>query len=118
MDIAYYQTGTEDNRLRPVCEHESDGADQYHCVGEPTLLDPWRTALFIAHMHASPNLRIIGVDGRVGPIVESAVTQLCGEGWLEGEACDGLQLAYETEDGGAGWYYFHHHHLHISVSGE
>lgn len=117
MDIAYYQTGTADNRLRSVCDHVSGGRDQYHCTGEPTLLDPWRTALFLGHLHATPNLRVIGVDGRVGPPVESALTQLCGAGWVSGTACTANRITYEVTDGGAGWYRFHHHHLHVSVSG-
>ncbi len=116
MDIAYYQTGTSDNRLRAVCEHTRGGADQYHCVGAPTMLDPWRTALFIAHLHISPNLRVIGVVGQVGPPVTSATTQLCAGGWVSGTACTSPRTTYETTDMGRGWYLFHHHHLHISVS--
>lgn len=116
MDIGYYQTGTSDNRLRPVCEHTSGGSDAYHCTSEPTLLDPWRTALFLGHMHASPQLRVIGVDGRVGPLVESALAQLCDGGWVTGDACSGHSITWEATDTGRGWFYFHHHHLHISVS--
>ena len=116
MDIAYYQTGTADNRLRSVCAHTSGGEDAYHCTGEPTMLDPWRTALFIGHLHATPQLRVIGVDGRVGPLVDSAMSQLCGGGWLSGTACSSSRMTYETTDMGRGWFYFHHHHLHISVS--
>lgn len=116
MDIAYYQTGTSDNRLRPVCEHTSGGADAYHCTSEPTLLDPWRTALFLGHLHASPQLRVIGVDGRVGPLVASALSQLCAGGWVSGAACGSHSITWEATDGGRGWYYFHHHHLHVSVS--
>jgi hypothetical protein len=116
MDIAYYQTGTADNLLRAVCEHRTGGADQYHCTGEPTLLDPWRTALFLGHLHATPHLRVIGVDGRVGPLVESALAQLCTDGWVSGTGCTAPRLAYETTDTMRGWYRFHHHHLHISVS--
>src|SRR5690606_22791199 len=99
-----------------VCPHTSGSSDAYHCTGEPTYLDVWRTAAFIAKLHESPQLRVIGVDGRVGPKVESAIDQLCSSGWLTGTACNGgLQLAYETTDNGAGWYHFHHHHLHISL---
>lgn len=116
IDIAYYQTGTPDNKLRSVCEHTSGGSDVYHCTSEPTLLDPWRTALFLGHLHASPHLRVIGVDGRVGPIVDSAITQLCADGWLSGEACTSHQITWEETDTGRGWFRFHHHHLHMSVS--
>ncbi len=121
MDIGYYQVGTPDNRLRPVCEHVEGGRDAYHCVGEPTMLDPWRTALFIAKLHDSPQVRVIGVDGEVGPMVEDAVASLCANGWLDGsQACrrGSLSLAFETVDEGRGWYRFHHHHLHVSLSGQ
>ncbi|MFK7987667.1 MAG: hypothetical protein AB8I08_16740 [Sandaracinaceae bacterium] len=117
MDIAYYQTGSADNRLRAVCEHRTGGADQYHCTGEPTSLDPWRTAAFLGHLHITPNLRVIGVDGRIGPIVESALSQLCTAGYVSGTACTSNRITYEVTDGGAGWYRFHHHHLHVSISG-
>ena len=76
MDIAYYQVGTPDNRLRSVCDHQVGGQDAYHCTADPHLLDPWRTALFIAHLHESPQLRVIGVDGRIGVTVEAAVQRL------------------------------------------
>lgn len=116
MDIAYYQVSTSDNRLRAVCEHVASGEDVYHCVDNPDQLDPWRTALFIGHLHANPNLRVIGVDGRVGPIVEAALRELCTGGWVTGTACTSPRMTYETTDAGRGWFYFHHHHLHISVS--
>jgi len=116
MDIAYFQTGTSDNRLRPVCEHTSGGSDAYHCTSDPHLLDPWRTALFIGHLHATPRLRVIGVDGRIGPVVESAMEHLCSGGWLDGTACSSPRYTWEATDSGRGWYRFHHHHLHISVS--
>ncbi len=69
----------------------------------------------LAKLHDSPQLRVIGVDGRVGPLIESAIDQLCGAGFIDGPACDSLSLAYETTDNGAGWFYFHHHHLHMSI---
>lgn len=116
IDIAYYQTGTSDNRLRSVCAHTSGGEDAYHCTGEPTMLDPWRTALFLGHLHASPQVRVIGVDGRVGPLVDSALTQLCADGWVSGAGCGSHSITWEETDTGRGWFYFHHHHLHLSVS--
>jgi len=118
MDIAYYQVGTVDNKLRAVCEHVTGGQDQYHCTGAPTLLDVWRTALFIGSLHAQSRLRVIGVDGKVGPLVEAAIPQLCDAGWLSGSVCtQGPKLAYEEENEGFGWYHFHHHHLHVSING-
>jgi len=116
MDIAYYQLGQMDNTLRSVCIHVSGGQDVSHCVSQPHLLDKWRTAVFIAKLHDNPALRVIGVDGKVGPIVEDAVQQLCAADWIDGPACTNLKLTYEVTNGGAGWYYFHHHHLHVSYS--
>ena len=72
--------------------------------------------MFIALLHDNPYLRVVGVDGRVGESVRSAVAQLCRAGWLHNSACGRLKLAYEVTDGGAGWYRFHHHHLHMSVA--
>ncbi len=117
MDIAYYQTSASpDNKLRPVCVHKSGNQDQYHCVSEPTILDVWRNAMFLGLLLQSPRTRVIGVDGKVGPLVERAMDILCDNGWLTGTPCTSNRaLAYETEDEGRGWYYFHHHHLHISL---
>ena len=118
MDIAYFQVGTPDNLLRPICDYTLGGVDQYHCVGEPDLLDVWRTALYLGKLHDNPFVRVIGVDGRAGPLLEDAMEQLCYAGWLTGNVCEpnGSLLTYETEDEGMGWYYFHHHHFHISLT--
>ena len=118
MDIAYYQLNSANNYLRSVCDHYTGGRDQYHCVSEPNNFDVWRTAIFLAAMHDSPQLRVIGVDGRIGEMVDSAITQLCSAGYLNGNACNPRlrQLAYETEDTGRGWFRFHHHHFHISLT--
>jgi hypothetical protein len=117
MDIGYYQTQYSDNRLRPICEHTQGGQDQYHCVGAPDNLDIWRSALVLAKMHDNPNLRVIGVDGQAGAVIESAITQMCSAGWISGGVCSYQKIAFELTDGGAGWFRFHHHHFHISVSG-
>ena len=53
MDIAYYQNQGPNNFLRPICEHVQNGQDQYHCVGAPTRLDVWRTALALGAMFES-----------------------------------------------------------------
>lgn len=116
MDIAYYQVGQRNNWLRSVCEHRSGGRDQYHCVDNPGILDVYRTALFIGRLHDTPYLRVIGVDGRVGPLVVNALQQLCGAGWLRNSACRQPKLAFEVTDEGRGWFRFHHHHLHISLA--
>jgi len=117
MDLAYFQVVAADNRLREVCPHITNGQDQLHCTAPPTDLDIWRSALFIGLLHSTPQLRVIGVDGQIGPMVESAVTQLCSGGWLNNDACNGgLSLAYETTDMGRGWFLFHLHHLHVSIT--
>jgi len=118
MDIAYYQIGPEQNLLRAVCDHASGGEEAYHCTGVPDRLDVWRTALFLGLLHHSPQLRVVGVDGRVGPLVESALRTLCARGFLDGAACEEHALAWEEEDTGRGWFYHHHHHLHVSVLGQ
>jgi hypothetical protein len=58
---------------------------------------------------------VIGVDGKAGPKILSAMNQLCSSGWLSAAACNNAVLAYETTNNGQGWYYHHHHHAHISL---
>jgi hypothetical protein len=131
MDIAYYMLiqpqscsrsdwnpGCDDcHCLSPVCEYRLNGEDQYHCVEEPSILDVWRTALFLGYLHASPQLRVIGVDGKIGLLAEAALTELCAGGWIDNSACNRTQITYEVTDTGRGWYRFHHHHLHVSITG-
>lgn len=114
MDIAYFQNAGNDNYLKAVCDHYANGADQYHCVSEPYLLDLWRTALFVGALQSSTRTRVIGVDGQVGPLLEDAIAVLCANGWIPAGGCQS-SMAFETTDGGAGWYHFHHHHLHVSL---
>jgi hypothetical protein len=117
MDVGYFQLKAKDNRLRPVCEHMSGPQDAYHCTAAPDDLDTWRTTLMLGQMLTSSRVRVIGVDGQVGPLLEKAAPTLCKLGFLEQKACDKYEssLAYETTNGGAGWYYFHHHHWHVSL---
>ena len=75
MDIAYYQINTPDNRLRSVCPHTIGNQEQYHCTGPAHLLDEWRTAVFIAKLHDTPQLRVIGVDGQGLGVIVQAVQQ-------------------------------------------
>jgi len=114
IDVAYFQDGSEDNAPRSVCAHHVDGRDAYHCVDDPHLLDPWRTALFVGALAEHGKVRLVGVDGRVGPRVESAMATLCAEGWIDPVACFEFPLAWEEEDRGRGLYLFHHHHMHVS----
>lgn len=127
IDIGYFQAGTADNKLRPICEHMTGNTDEYHCLTTPDKLDLWRNTLFLGSLFTSEIVRVIGVDGKVGPLVEQTMPALCATGWLPQRSCDvadgkhyatdNYGLAYETTDGGAGWYYFHHHHQHVSANG-
>ena len=111
IDIAYFQTGTPDNRLRSVCVSVVDGVDQGHCTEPPHLLDVARTALFIDALASSGEVRVIGVDGEIGPLLEAHLDSLCNQG-ISG--CAAVPLAYETSDTGLGWFTGHHHHMHVS----
>ena len=71
MDVAYYQTGTADNDLRPVCPHANN-----HCTGTPNTLDAPRSALLLAKLLESGQVRIVGVDGKIGPILKKEIDDL------------------------------------------
>jgi len=117
IDIAYYMNGTDNNYLQAICKHhDENGKEQYHCVEEPTKLDPWRTALLIGALYEYPNLRVIGADGKAGPIIKQAFKTLCDKGWIDENACKKDRLAYEETDQGYGWFRFHHHHMHVSYT--
>jgi hypothetical protein len=64
----------------------------------------------------SPNIRVIGVDGKAGPYLDTAINKLCQDGWLTTYACQHPKMTYEVTDQGRGWFYFHHHHSHLSFS--
>lgn len=113
IDMAYFQVDTADNQARPVCDHYAGGEDASHCTSDPYLLDPWRTALFIGVLSQHPDIRVIGVDGRVGPLVESALSTLCRDGWTDACGQDAM-IFEETPDTELGWFLFHHHHFHVS----
>jgi hypothetical protein len=117
IDLAYYQVAQPNNYLRPICNHMNGSTEANHCVSDPTILDVWRHALFLGILFESPRVRVIGVDGKAGPMISAAMTELCNSGWLSQTACTNAAsgLAYETTDMGWGWYYFHHHHSHISL---
>jgi len=120
IDIAYYQnelTGQPNNFLRAICDHQENGADQYHCISEPYMLDLWRSSLFIGALFSSPRTRVIGVDGKVGAMIDQALDVLCADGWVPAAGCQAANqsLGYELQNEGMGWYYHHHHHLHLSL---
>ncbi|MDX2088272.1 MAG: hypothetical protein SFX73_10500 [Kofleriaceae bacterium] len=114
IDLAYFQRATGDNQIRPICDHTIDGVKQYRCLGEPTTLDSWRTALLIGALMEEPGIRVIGIDGKAAPAIEAALRQLCRDHWLPRSACERGRLQYELQDEGRGWYHAHHHHLHVS----
>ena len=118
MDVAYFTNTGSDNDLKPICEHMSGGQEQYHCTKPPDILDLWRETLFLGALLTSDRVRVIGVDGQVGPLIEAAMPTLCANGWLPQKACNkvGQFLAYETTDQGMGWFLFHYHHSHVSLS--
>jgi len=118
IDIAYYQTGQPNNNLRSVCPHTSGGKEAYHCTGAPNILDVPRTTLFLAKIMESSRVRVIGVDGKIGPLVTSYAKTLHSKGMITSAAYSNFskRLAYETTNKGMGWYYFHHHHLHLSTN--
>jgi hypothetical protein len=128
IDLAYFQIetksnwlklenrwlGLDSNLLASVCNHTKYGMDVDHCTEPPQLLDPWRTALFIAYLAENPQLRVIGVDGQVGPVLEAALDQLVRAGWIDSGLRAQIPLAYEVTNEGMGWFLHHHHHMHIS----
>lgn len=114
IDLAYYQLGTPDNRVRAICPHVIGGVDQRHCTGPPTTLDARRTALLVGALFESPRVRVIGVDGTVGPIVEAQIRALCADHAIRADACARVRLAYEPTDTGRGWFFAHHNHLHVA----
>jgi hypothetical protein len=115
IDLAYYQVYTPDNSPRSIGEHFDGYTDAFHLTEEPLGLDPWRTALFISYLSEHPHVRVIGVDGQVGLIIDEALDELVSMGWIDAEHRESIPLAYEVENQGYGWYYFHHHHMHISM---
>ena len=117
IDIAYYQLFSPDNLLRSVGDSYIGTENQFHIVGDPYALDVWRTALFIAYLSEHPDLRVIGVDGQIGLILEPAFWQLVTLGWIDEDLYDLIPLAYEVTDQGYGWYLYHHTHMHISMIG-
>ncbi len=117
IDVAYFQVSTSNNKARAVCKHhEWYGSDAYHCTEYPHLLDPWRQALFIGAIFEHPALRVVGCDGKAGPMIDYAFEYLCDHNWLSEDACETSKLTYEETDQGRGWFYFHHHHTHVSFT--
>jgi hypothetical protein len=68
IDVAYYQTGGN-NLGRAVCEN-----DGFFCTSPPSLLEPERTAFFIATLLADPKVTLVAVD----PMIEDMVNEAAG----------------------------------------
>jgi hypothetical protein len=117
IDVAYYQLFAIDNLLRPIgVHHDEFNVEANRCVEPPYALDEWRTALFIAYLSEHHRVRVIGVDGEAGLILEDALDELVSMGWIDADLRDSIPLAYELTDTGLGWFLHHHHHLHISMN--
>ena len=114
IDVAYYQRGTPDNHLRPICPHVTDGVEQWHCTGPPTTLDARRTALFIGFLFESARVRIVGIDGAALAPIERWLQRACAARTIAAEACARVRLGYEMSDTGRLWYLGHHNHMHVS----
>ena len=84
IDTAYYQLYTDDNMGREVGLNY-----EYHLVEPPFNFDKWRTALFISYLSEHPLLRVVGVDGQIGLILEGVDDQegtfdeLVNYGWID-----------------------------------
>jgi hypothetical protein len=114
IDIAYYQRGTPNNRIRAVCA-TGEEMDAFRCVKKPHLLDARRTALFVGTLFESERVRIVGVDGSVAPPLVRQLERLCKEETFVSGTCGRIRLGFETERTGRNWYYGHHNHLHVSL---
>lgn len=111
MDVAYYQTGTADNNLRPVCPNSNN-----HCTGTPNTLDAIRSAFLLAKILESGQVRIIGVDGKIGPLLQKEIEKFYQDGMIAKRIYDLFKqkVTWEATNTGKGWYKFHHHHFHLS----
>ena len=65
-------------------------------------------------LYERPGIRIVGVDGRIGPLIFAALDSLQASGALAPGTAARVGLGYETADVGLGWFYSHHHHFHVS----
>jgi hypothetical protein len=114
IDTAYYQLYSADNLARIV-----GLSYDYHLIEPPYNFDRYRTALYISYLAEHPLLRVVGVDGQIGLILdgeEGTLNELVEEEWIDEDLRASIPLAYEVEDTGLGWFRHHHHHLHVSMN--
>lgn len=100
IDVAYYQIGPPDNRLRSVCS----SVELNHCAGPADTLDARRTALFLEAVASRGPLRVVAVDAQAGVLIQAALVALHDEGFTDGTP---VTLVYGD---------FQYHHMHISFS--
>ena len=116
IDVAYYQLYAPDNLLRPVGRHRGPtGLEAWHLTAAAHALDPWRTALFVAHLFEHPYLRFVLVDDQVGPVLEAALATLADEGRIEPEVLERTRVVYAGGDQSLPYFFAHHEHLHASM---
>jgi hypothetical protein len=114
IDIAYFQRGTQDNQLRPICRHADGDIEEFRCIGPPIHLDAYRTAMLIGALLEDTHVRVIGVDARAARPIRAAFRELCDADWIDPDACANDRVTYESVNSGRGWYRGHHNHLHVS----
>lgn len=120
VDMSYYRIPPAPDNAQGQAVCPVSPANANHCTGAPDKLDKWRTAMFVLTLLEDPWVRLVGMDGQVGPLVADAMTELCSNGWGGALACNKRYtgyLAYETTNQGGGWYYTHQHHMHVSYCG-
>jgi hypothetical protein len=128
IDIAYYQLNNngwlkienhiavrKGNLIRSICKTTLFGIEVNHCTEFPRLLDPWRTALLIAHISEHLFIRVIGVDGQIGIVLEKTLDKLVEDGKITPELRARIPLAYELKNQNDAWFRNHYNHLHVSM---
>ena len=111
MDVAYYQVGTKDNDLREVCPNKND-----RCIGPPNTLDAVKSAFLIAKLLESGQVRVLGVDGKIGPVLKQEIQKFYKDEMITKEVLNlfNSRVHWETRNTGRSWFFSHHHHLHVS----
>ena len=117
IDTAYYQLFAPDNHMRPIGVHHNESWGT-NCISwsrpMPSTYGARRCSSPTSR--STPGLRVIGVDGQAGPVLEDALDELVFLDWIEAGLREAIPLAYEVVDTGLGWFRFHHHHMHISMN--
>ena len=66
-------------------------------------------------MLESSRVRVIGVDGKIGPLLKQEAQKLVSQGLITNSVYNKFNyVAYEVTNTQKGWYHFHHHHMHLS----